>query len=80
MIGGTSLAGGRGRIIGVLGGVVLFGMLGNVFNLLNVEVWYQQLVRGAVILVAAGLYVQRRSIRGLSMATPPDTAMQTRGA
>ena len=43
VIGGTSLAGGRGRIIGVLGGVVLFGMLGNVFNLLNVEVWYQQL-------------------------------------
>jgi ribose transport system permease protein len=80
VIGGTSLAGGRGRIIGVLGGVVLFGMLGNVFNLLNVEVWYQQLVRGAVILVAAGLYVQRRSIRGPAMTTPPDTAMQARGA
>ena len=43
VIGGTSLAGGRGRIVGVLGGIVLFGMLGNVFNLLNVEVWYQQL-------------------------------------
>ena len=42
-------------------------MLGNVFNLLNVEVWYQQLVRGAVILVAAGLYVQRRSVRGPEM-------------
>jgi ribose transport system permease protein len=80
VIGGTSLAGGRGRMIGVLGGVVLFGMLGNVFNLLNVEVWYQQLVRGAVILVAAGLYVQRRSVRGPGMAAPPDTAMQARGA
>ncbi len=82
VIGGTSLAGGRGRIIGVLGGVVLFGMLGNVFNLLNVEVWYQQLVRGAVILVAAGLYVQRRSVRGPEMAAtpPPDTAIQARGA
>jgi ribose/xylose/arabinose/galactoside ABC-type transport system permease subunit len=82
VIGGTSLAGGRGRIIGVLGGVVLFGMLGNVFNLLNVEVWYQQLVRGAVILVAAGLYVQRRSVRGPEIAaTPrPHTAIQARGA
>ena len=50
----------RGRLIGVFGGVVLFSMLGNVFNLLDVEVWYQQLVRGAVILVAAALYVQRR--------------------
>ena len=79
VIGGTSLAGGRGRIIGVLGGIVLFGMLGNVFNLLNVEVWYQQLVRGAVILVAAGLYVQRRSERGSeTAATPPaDTVVPT---
>jgi ribose transport system permease protein len=82
VIGGTSLAGGRGRVIGVLGGIVLFGMLGNVFNLLKVEVWYQQLVRGAVILVAAGLYVQRRSVRGPEMAAtpPPDTAIQARGA
>lgn len=59
VIGGASLAGGRGRLVGVLGGIVLFSMLGNVFNLLKVEVWYQQLVRGAVILVAAALYVQR---------------------
>ena len=82
VIGGTSLAGGRGRIVGVLGGIVLFGMLGNVFNLLNVEVWYQQLVRGAVILVAAGLYVPRRSARGPEIAAtpPPNTAIQARGA
>jgi ribose transport system permease protein len=82
VIGGTSLAGGRGRIIGVLGGIVLFGMLGNVFNLLNVEVWYQQLVRGAVILVAAALYVPHRSVRGPEMAAapPPNTAIQARGA
>lgn len=61
VIGGASLSGGRGRMSGVIGGVVLFGMLGNVFNLLGVEVWYQQLVRGVVILVAAGLYVQGRT-------------------
>jgi len=67
VIGGASLAGGRGRLLGVLGGVVLFSMLGNVFNLLKVEVWYQQLVRGGVILVAAALYVQRQP--------KPDTGM-----
>lgn len=61
VIGGASLAGGRGRVAGVLGGVVLFGMLTNVFNLLKLEVWYQELVRGAVILAAAALYLQRRS-------------------
>lgn len=57
VIGGASLAGGRGRALGVLGGVVLFGILGNVFNLLSVDVWYQQLIRGIIILVAASLYV-----------------------
>ncbi len=60
VIGGASLAGGRGRLIGVFGGVVLFALLGNVFNLLRVEVWYQQGIRGLVILVAAAAYVQRR--------------------
>jgi ribose transport system permease protein len=60
VIGGASLAGGRGRLIGVFGGVVLFALLGNVFNLLRVDVWYQQGIRGLVILVAAAAYVQRR--------------------
>jgi ribose transport system permease protein len=60
VIGGASLAGGRGRLIGVFGGVMLFALLGNVFNLLRVDVWYQQGIRGLVILVAAAAYVQRR--------------------
>ncbi|HEX2072163.1 MAG TPA: ABC transporter permease [Geodermatophilus sp.] len=60
VIGGASLAGGRGRLLGVFGGVVLFALLGNVFNLLRVDVWYQQGIRGLVILIAAAAYVQRR--------------------
>lgn len=62
VIGGTSLAGGRGRFMGLMGGIVLFGMLTNVFNLLKVDVWYQELARGGVILVAAALYVERRTV------------------
>jgi ribose transport system permease protein len=58
VLGGASLAGGRGRLLGLLGGVVLFALLGNVFNLLRIEVWYQQLFRGLIILVAAALFVQ----------------------
>jgi ribose transport system permease protein len=61
VIGGASLSGGRGRLTGALGGVVLFSILGNVFNLLQVDVWYQQLTRGVIILVAASLVVARRS-------------------
>ncbi|OJW02436.1 MAG: hypothetical protein BGO47_12055 [Microbacterium sp. 67-17] len=59
VIGGASLAGGRGTLIGLLGGVLLFAMIGNVFNLLRIEVWYQQLVRGLIILIAAAVFVDR---------------------
>ncbi len=61
VIGGASLSGGRGRLSGALGGVVLFSILGNVFNLLQVDIWYQQLTRGLIILIAASLVVARRS-------------------
>jgi ribose transport system permease protein len=80
VIGGASLAGGRGRLVGVLGGVVLFSMLGNVFNLLKVEVWYQQLVRGAVILVAAALYVQRQPKPALATTTTSSSYNDQKGA
>jgi len=71
VIGGASLAGGRGNLLGVLGGVVLFSMLGNVFNLLGVDVWYQELARGAVILVAAALFVQRRPRPAVALVAAP---------
>ena len=59
VIGGASLMGGRGRLIGVLGGVLLFTLIGNVFNLVGVDVWYQQLLNGALILIGAAAYVAR---------------------
>lgn len=77
VIGGASLAGGRGRFIGLIGGIVLFGMLTNVFNLVKVDVWYQELVRGAVILVAAALYVQRRSANNRPSPPPGPMAVRT---
>jgi ribose transport system permease protein len=64
VIGGASLAGGRGRTIGVLGGVILLTVIGNVFNIVGIDVWYQQLLKGALILVGATAYVSRDA-RGL---------------
>ncbi len=59
VIGGASLLGGRGTITGALGGVLLLGIIRNMFNLLKVEVWYQQLLRGLIILVAVAVYAQK---------------------
>ncbi len=52
VIGGTSLAGGRGSILGTVLGCLIIGVLNNGLFLLNVSPFWQQVVKGAVILVA----------------------------
>ncbi|QHE53914.1 ribose ABC transporter permease [Pontibacillus sp. HMF3514] len=59
VLGGTSLAGGRGRIVGTLIGALIIGVLDNGLNLLNVSSFYQQIVKGGVILLA--VLLDRRS-------------------
>ncbi|MCE1252480.1 MAG: ABC transporter permease [Anaerolineae bacterium] len=61
-LGGISLYGGRGSMIGTLGGVLLLAMLSNVFNLLQVNIYYQQLLLGLVVLAAVAAYKSPRSI------------------
>lgn len=63
VIGGTSLAGGRGTVIGTALGVLLLGVVANVLNLLQISSYYQQISVGAVLLVAAiaNLLQRRRS-------------------
>lgn len=52
VLGGTSLSGGRGWIFGTLVGALIIGVLNNGLNLLNVSSFYQQVVKGGVILLA----------------------------
>ena len=52
VLGGTSLAGGKGRISGTLIGALIIGTLNNGLNILNVSSFYQQVVKGVVILLA----------------------------
>ncbi|KFL15081.1 ribose ABC transporter permease [Geobacillus stearothermophilus] len=52
VLGGTSLSGGRGWIFGTLVGALIIGVLNNGLNLLNVSSFYQQVIKGAVILLA----------------------------
>ncbi len=52
VLGGTSLAGGLGSIMGTVVGALIIGILNNALNLMNVSSYYQLLVKGIVILVA----------------------------
>ncbi|MCO1603414.1 MULTISPECIES: ribose ABC transporter permease [Desulfosporosinus] len=52
VLGGTSLSGGKGWIVGTLIGAMIIGILDNGLNLLNVSSFYQQVVKGGVILLA----------------------------
>lgn len=52
VIGGTSLSGGRGSILGTVLGAIIIGVLNNGLVLLNVSPFWQQVVKGMVILLA----------------------------
>lgn len=60
VLGGTSLAGGRGGVIGTVGGVLLLSVIDNVFNLAQIDSSYQQLLKGVILLTAFSLYRQRQ--------------------
>jgi ribose transport system permease protein len=55
VLGGTSLMGGRGRIIGTLIGSVILGVLSTGLILMNVQFFTQLLIKGAVIILAVAI-------------------------
>ncbi|MDX1266524.1 MAG: ribose ABC transporter permease [Oceanisphaera sp.] len=52
VLGGTSLAGGKGAIMGTLIGALIIGFLNNALNLLDVSSYYQMIAKASVILLA----------------------------
>jgi ribose/xylose/arabinose/galactoside ABC-type transport system permease subunit len=52
VIGGASLAGGRGTVGGTLAGVVLLGLIDNLLSLYDVQSYWQQVLKGVIIAVA----------------------------
>jgi rhamnose transport system permease protein len=52
VLGGVSVSGGRGKVFGLILGVVLFGILANALPLINVSPFWQQAIQGFVILAA----------------------------
>lgn len=59
VIGGSSLVGGRGSIVGTLGGVTLLALIETSFTLLQIDATITDLIRGLVILAAAAIFVTR---------------------
>lgn len=52
VLGGTKLAGGKGKITGTIIGALIIGVLSNALNLLNVSSYFQMIAKGVVILIA----------------------------
>ena len=55
VIGGTSVAGGEGNILMTIIGVLLISVISNSFNLLGVNIYFQYIFKGLIILAAVGL-------------------------
>lgn len=64
VLGGTALAGGRGGVAGTVGGVLLLAVLDSVFNQLEVNSFFKDVVRGVVIIVAVAVYARRTGLIG----------------
>ena len=56
VIGGTSLAGGTGLLSGTVAGAFLIGMLSNVMNILEINQFYQYVMKGALLIAAMVIY------------------------
>lgn len=63
VIGGTSMAGGVGTLVGTLFGILIIGVMNNGLDLLGVQSYYQQIIKGALIVVAVLLDPSRKQQR-----------------
>ena len=55
VIGGMTLAGGRGTILGVLGGSLIIGILNNIMTLIGIGTFSQDMIRGAIFIIVVGV-------------------------
>ena len=64
VIGGTSLTGGRGSVIGTSIGMVIFGVIISGFTFLRLDAYYQEMIKGVIIVVAVIVDTYRQQKRG----------------
>lgn len=65
VIGGTSLAGGRGSIVGTSIGMVIFGVIISGFTFLRLDAYYQEMIKGVIIVAAVivDTYRQKKRVK-----------------
>ena len=67
VIGGVSLSGGRGSILGTAIGMLIFGVIFSGFIFLSVDAYYQNIVKGAIIMGAVALDQWRQKRAALAV-------------
>jgi ribose transport system permease protein len=60
LLGGTTFVGGRGGIVGTVGGTMVLTVLGTVLVLAEVHTYYQYIVRAVVLFIAVVAYTMKR--------------------
>ncbi|WP_265521970.1 ABC transporter permease [Oerskovia flava] len=60
VLGGTLLLGGRGSVAGTVGGVAILAVLDTTFNVLDINPFFKDVLRGAIIIAAVALYARRQ--------------------
>jgi inositol transport system permease protein len=63
VIGGTSLTGGVGRITGTVIGTIILGVMTSGFTFLRIDAYYQEIVKGLIIVAAVVIDVYRQKKR-----------------
>ena len=61
VIGGTSLAGGRGTVLGSMVGALILSILDNILGLRNIPSEYQMILKGVIIVFAVVLQRKRHT-------------------
>lgn len=81
VLGGTLLLGGRGGVAGTIAGVLILGVLDTVFNQMQVDPFFRDVLRGVIIIGAVAIYARRqidhkksRARFGEKSGTPPGSS------
>ena len=78
VIGGVSLQGGRGTMLGALGGVLLLSTIDRGLNLMQVSVFWVKVIQGLIILAAMFIDAQRVRLKEISISMVGEEEKQKR--